>query len=104
MIVGCVGVSAGAFRGIPSGRNTSVLPPSLGLARMVPIHPVVVLTGFTTSPMYSYSLTPACISKIAGGSRDSPFTRTKQISPSRLEAYKVNSRKTHESGWSLAGK
>ena len=49
-IVCCVGALAGASRGILSGRDTSVLPPSLGLARMVPIHPVVVSTGFTTSP------------------------------------------------------
>ena len=104
MIVGCSGVLAGASRRTLSGGNTSVLPPALGLAKTVPIHPVVVSTGFTTSPIYSYSLTLACISKTAGGSRDSPLTQTKQISPSRLEAYKVNSRKTRESGLSDFGK
>ena len=73
IIVGRSGVLAGAFRRIPSGGNTSVLPPALGLAKTVPIHPVVVSTGFTTSPIYSCSLTLACISKTAGGSRDSPL-------------------------------
>ena len=50
-VVGCMGVFAGAFRRTPSGGNTLVLPPSLGLARTVPIHPVVVSTGCTTSPI-----------------------------------------------------
>ena len=50
MTMGCVGQSSLAFRGVPSGVMISVLPPAAGFTRIVPIHPVLVSIGFTSSP------------------------------------------------------
>ena len=49
MLVGCVGGLAGVFFGTLLGVMTTVLPHSLGLARIVPIHPIVVSTSCSIS-------------------------------------------------------
>ena len=49
--MGCaIGGLSVEFRGVPSGTMMSVLPPPFGLIRMVPIHPVFVSIGRTSSP------------------------------------------------------
>ena len=45
-----VGGSSVEFRGVPSGTVMQVLPPSLGLIIIVPIYPVFVSIGCTSSP------------------------------------------------------
>ena len=49
--VGCAtGQSSVEFRGVPSGTMMQAPPPLFGLIIIVPIHPVFVLIGRTSSP------------------------------------------------------